>query len=234
MVDIARNITKVTAPISRRVRLLARRAVVKLVYDDKALQELQLGIFSGEVRDGVERFQEYGFTSRPFADAEAIVLALGGSSDHSVAIKVDDRRYRLKSIAQGEVAVFDDQGQAVHLKRNKQIHVYGCDRLTADVAVQTDVTCPLVNVTASTKVTLTTPEVEITGNIQIGGNLAAAGNGQFGGGLTMTGAAGSGDINTPGNIADGVRSMADDRTIYNGHTHPGDSGGTTGSPDQSM
>lgn len=42
------------------------------------------------------------------------------------------------------------------------------------------------------------------------------------------------DLHVTGDIYDGTRSMAADREIYNGHTHPGDSGGTTGAPDQEM
>jgi phage baseplate assembly protein V len=246
---IARLINKMTAPLARRVRLMCRRAVVKLVYDDPKMQELQLAIFSSEVHDRVERFQDYGLTSRPLPGAEAICLALGGNTGHSVVIKVDDRRYRLTSLAEGEVALYDDQGQVIHLKRDKTIHIYGSDHLTADIgedvtvntksavvnaSIDTTVTSPLVTVEASTKVTLTTPLVECSGN------LAVTGNGSFGGGLTMTGATGSGGITTPGdisaggNVADGTRSMAGDRGIYNGHNHPGDSGGTTGGPNQAM
>ena len=33
-------------------------------------------------------------------------------------VGVEDRRYRLRGLAGGEVAIYDDQGQKVHIKRN--------------------------------------------------------------------------------------------------------------------
>lgn len=197
---VTRIVAKLIAPIARRVRLIARRAVVKLVYDDPKMQELQLAIFSGEVRDRVERFEDYGFTSHPFPDAEALVLALGGSSDHSVAVKVADRRFRLRSIAPGEVAVYDDQGQVLHFKRDKTVHVYGVDHLIADIIIDAALTCPEATINAATKCQINSPQVNLSGDRL------------------------------------GLRRLIDDRliAIFNGHTHPGDSGGTTGAPNQTL
>ena len=68
--ELARAIKKLTAPLARKVQLLARRGIVKLIYDNPKMQELQLSIFDGEIRDRVERWQDYGFTSRPHPGAE--------------------------------------------------------------------------------------------------------------------------------------------------------------------
>ncbi len=88
------------------------------------MQVLQVVVYAGDVRDGVEHFEPYGFTSCP-ADApsdgrgaEAVVVDLGGCPDHPVAIVVGDRRYRLTGLEKGEVAIHDDQGQKVHFKRD--------------------------------------------------------------------------------------------------------------------
>ncbi len=210
---VARLIHKLTAPLARRVRLLARRAVVRLVYDDAKMQELQLAIFSGEVRDGVERWEDYGFTSHPPPGAEAIVLALGGNTDHGAVIKVADRRYRLTALAAGEVALYDDQGQVIHFKRDKTIHIYGCDPLTADIGVAATITCPLVTLVASTKVTMTTPLLEVSGAITAGTNIIA-----------------TGQVYDDG----GAKSMSGMRSVYNNHQHNDPVSGQTSTPSAAM
>lgn len=203
---LSRAIEKLTAPLARRVRLMVRRGVVKLVYDDPKMQELQLALFNGEIRDGVERWEDYGLTSRPHPGAEALVLALGGESGHSVVVKVGDRRYRVTGLAGGEVCLYDDQGQRVHLKRGKEIAISGCDLLTATVGVKALIDCP---------------ETETTGNLKVGGNLTVDGSG------TITGA-----LSSATSVADPAGTMAGIRTTHDNHQHNenGDGGGVTSTP----
>lgn len=113
-----RQIEKLMAPLKRRILLMVGRAVLHAVDDSLKLQGVQITALKGEVLDNVERFQNYGFTSHPHPGAEAILLALGGIRNHSVVIAIDDRRYRLKGLTEGESALYDDQGQVVYLKRN--------------------------------------------------------------------------------------------------------------------
>lgn len=61
-----------------------------------------------------EYIQHYGFTSIPKEGAE-IVYNVDGNV--VIALASDDRRYRL-SIQEGEVALYDDRGQAVHLTQD--------------------------------------------------------------------------------------------------------------------
>jgi phage baseplate assembly protein V len=225
---------RLTGPIRRRLKLMVSRAVGRMVDPDTLLQTLQLELLKGEVLDGIEHLEGYGRTAHPPEGFEALTASLGGDRAHTVALAAWHRKHRPKGFKPGENVIYDDQGQIIALLRDKTIHIYGCDKLVAEVAVETIITCPLVKVVATTKIVADTPLVECTGN------LAVAGNGSFGGGLTMTGAIGSGDMTTPGSItaqgdvADGTRSMAGDRAIYNSHTQPGDSGGTVGAPNQSM
>lgn len=118
MVDIARIVAKLTAPIKRRVALMIGRAVLLAVDDNKACQTVQIRALNGEVLDTVERPTQYGFTSHPHFGADVVLLACGGSRDNGLAICVGDRRYRLTGLMKGEVALHDDLNQKVHLTRS--------------------------------------------------------------------------------------------------------------------
>lgn len=118
-----RTVTKLIAPLKRRVLLMIGRAIIQLVDDSGGIQVVQLVALDGEILDRVERFQEYGFTSVPHPGAEGALTAVGGDRSHGLLVAVEDRRYRLKGLAGGEVAIYDDQDQKVHLTRGG-IHVY--------------------------------------------------------------------------------------------------------------
>lgn len=125
--------------VAVRARLAIGRAIVGVVNDAAKLQAVQVQLRAGQVRDAAEHFQHYGFTSVPFAGAEGIGLAVGGSSDHLVVINIDDRRYRLKGMEAGEVALYDDQGQFVKLGRNGVVTVSAAAQLrlvAPDVDIQ--------------------------------------------------------------------------------------------------
>ena len=115
---MVRAFAKLVAPLKRRVMLMVGRAVVAAIDDTVKLQTLQLTALAGETLDGVEHFLPYGFTHHPHPGAEAAAVFLSGNRNHGIVVAVADRRYRLYPLAEGEVAIHDDLGQKVHLKRN--------------------------------------------------------------------------------------------------------------------
>lgn len=123
-------------PIRSRVYNIVSRAVLEAANDSGKMQVLKVGVLAGENRGDVENFQDYGFTSVPKAGAEAIVLCPQGNREHMIAVKVGDRTVRLKGLAEGEVAVYDDQGNKIHLKTGGTIEVLAATKL--------DVNAPLV------------------------------------------------------------------------------------------
>lgn len=147
---MSREFMKLLSPLSRRLRLMASRAVLSLIADAPGIQLVQVKLLDGEVRNGIERFQQYGCTSVPHPGAEGICLSLGADRDHGVVIVMDDRRYRLKGLENGEVALYDDLGQKVHLTRN---------------GIVIDGAGLPITITDTPKVRMETPLLEVTGDI---------------------------------------------------------------------
>lgn len=88
----------------------------------------------------------------------------------------------------------------------------GRAQLTVDAVQHLAVTAPTAEITATTT---------HIGDVTINGNLVVTGN-----------------ISADGEITDlaasGGSTLSHVRSVYDGHTHPGDSGGTTGTPNQAM
>jgi phage baseplate assembly protein V len=136
------DMAKFLAPLKTRIANLFSRAVLNRLDDSVGMQVVQLEL-GDDVREGIEHFQEYGFTSVPLEGAEAAVAFVGGRRDHGIALVVGDRRYRLKGLQGGEVAMYTDQGDTIVIKRGGTIEV-----------------------TAATKVKLSAPVVELAGNTE--------------------------------------------------------------------
>ena len=179
------------------------RGTVSVANGSKPMRELQINMLAGEVRDEVEHVEPYGFTSEPLSDGlpEAFALFFDGDRSHGIVFCVADRRYRLKPLKPGEVAIYDDLGQKVHLTR-AGIEVVTPKNLTADVkgnvtetvggSLTAKVTGSATLKAASVKID--SPTTQITGSLAVAGDVTA-------GGISLK-----------------------------SHTHPGDSGGTTGGP----
>lgn len=108
---------------ARRIYNHFTRGTLKKANDSPKMQEVDLDLLADESKTKVERIQNYGITSVPLPEkdndsAEVVIAFIGGLRDHPVVIAIDDRRYRLKGLKDGEVALYDDQGQVVHLTRD--------------------------------------------------------------------------------------------------------------------
>ena len=148
--------------MSLLTRLLARGTVV-LAHSANKLQSLQMRLTAGEVNDDMEHFEPYGFTSNPLAGAEGIATFLGGDRSHGVVLVVADRRYRLKALAAGEVAIYTDEGDKIHFKRGRVI----------------DIDTATLNIRASSGVNIDSPTLSMSGKIVSQGDQLAAGISQI-------------------------------------------------------
>lgn len=186
--------------IRETVSNIVARAVVTAVDSAKKCQGLGLKLIGGEEKQSVEHIEPYGFTSSPQSGAEAVVLFPTGDRSHGVVMAVADRRYRIKGLKAGEVAIYTDEGDSIILKRGRVTEV-----TTGDL---------LVN--ASRKITLSAPELEVDASTSVTFKTPK---------FTT-----SGDFSAAGEVADGKGTMSAIRMTYNGHHHTaqGENADTTG------
>lgn len=143
-------------------RMIAR-GTVALASAGSMLQTLQMRLTAGEVKDDLEHFEPYGFTSHPKPGAEGVALFLGGDRSHGVVVCVSDRRFRLKELQPGEVAIYTDEGDTFVFKRGRIIEL---NTMT-------------LKVKAGKAVEFDTPLITTTGRIESDGDQVAGGISQI-------------------------------------------------------
>lgn len=190
-------VTRALAPIKRRVLNMLARAVVQRVRDEPGgLQVFQLGILKGEVRDGVERFGEFGLHSKPPEGADAVAGFLGGNRDHGVVLGVEHRPSLPQGVAEGDVVLYNAAGTKVTLRGPDVIvEPAGGLEVLSGAEVEGDLT-----VGGAAEVG---GEATVTGNVVSMGNVTAAG--------IVTGAQVTDTLGT---------SLALIKAVFNTHTHP--------------
>ena len=152
-----RDVQKLIAPMMRRLRLIADRAVVTMVTDSLQRQGLQLKVLADETADDVEHFQNYGHTSVPPAGSEAIVLGIGGARAGLVAIAVEDKSVRPKDLEAGDNCLYHLEGHRIILRKD------GLLELEAKTVI----------INASEKLTMISPDTEIQGPLHVTGPISS-------------------------------------------------------------
>jgi phage baseplate assembly protein V len=92
----------------RRVRLVA--------LDDAGTQQKgRVRGLKGEELDEVVRIQHFGLSSNPPADAEGVLLALGGRSDRGLLVGLEHKDFRPVGGEGGSTVLYDANGSRVAL-----------------------------------------------------------------------------------------------------------------------
>lgn len=165
--EILRYIQRLFAHHARKMRNMVARGVVNMVQDELKMQANQVQLLDGEVIEGAERAQQYGFTSHPLEGAECFVVFADGAREHPIILSVDDRRYRFKSHEPGEVRVYTDEGDYILLKRDNTIEIHTKHLVInaeEDVTTNTKkhtINCETHTVNASQRVGVITPALGV-------------------------------------------------------------------------
>ena len=171
MASLAGRAPRALARVANRMRMLIARGIVRVVRDAAGIQIVQVSAMKGETRAELERFQQYGFTSVPLPGAEAVVLFVGGDRAHGFVLSIDDRRYRLQPLEDGEVALYTDEGDSIVLRRDSKIEVTSANEVTIAAATKIRIDCAAalelegtaITINGTATVVVTSPSVTIQG-----------------------------------------------------------------------
>lgn len=190
----------------------AFRGVLHLVKSADNIQKVQASGLADETLQDVELMQQFGFTSVPPANTQAVILPIGGQTTHGIVIATENGSFRVKNLQGGEVAVYDESGSSIVLKKGRLIEI-DCDVLKINAATKVDISSPLVETDQ-----VFTAQGKINGN---GGMAVQGGSGaSFTGNVKQSG----GSFTTNGDVKAGTISLSN-------HKHTGDSGGKTSKPE---
>ncbi|HHF6147439.1 TPA: phage baseplate assembly protein V [Haemophilus influenzae] len=190
----------------------AFRGVLHLVKSADNIQKVQASGLADETLQDVELMQQFGFTSVPPANTQAVILPIGGQTTHGIVIATENGSFRVKNLQGGEVAIYDESGSSIVLKKGRLIEI-DCDVLKINAATKVDISSPLVETDQ-----VFTAQGQINGN---GGMAVQGGSGaSFTGNVQQSG----GSFTTDGDVEAGKISLRN-------HKHTGDSGGKTSKPE---
>lgn len=125
-----------------------------------AMQTGRVEGLPNDVRDDAQRPQDYGFAANP-VDGQGLKLEVGG---HTVIIRMD-RLAERPHLAAYEVALWHKEGHRITLQANGLVQI-DCVRLVVNASAALAVHSP--------QVTLDSPQVTMTGDVQVDGTLTAA------------------------------------------------------------
>lgn len=108
--------------LHKKMKSLVRIGKVALTNQGKT-QSLQIETTKGETLDNVKFIEPYGFTAVPLNGSETVVVNIGANGANPIALVVGGRLFRLQDLKQGEVAIYTDEGDKIHLKRGREIAV---------------------------------------------------------------------------------------------------------------
>lgn len=184
--------------LGRRFRSAISRGKSTTVTPNNIRVLMQVQGLGGQVFEKGELHLPFGMSANPKPGGDNILLFIGGSSSHVIALHNDDSGLRITDLQIDEFGFRDRNGQQV-VFRQDHIEVTTSKKVIANVGTDLDATVGgNVNLAVTGNVTGSAAKWNLTGDMTLTGNF-----------------------NATGNVSDSVRSMAADRGDYDGHGHTG-------------
>ncbi len=116
-------IKKITNPLYERIISIISLCTINKVNDETNTQTAQGELYSGEIREDLERWQNYGMTSNPPNNSEGICFSLGGEREANFILAVEDKDSRPTGLKTGEVCFYTIEKDHIHFKQGNQIEI---------------------------------------------------------------------------------------------------------------
>lgn len=201
---------RLLSPLYRRMATMIGRCILSALDSSSGVQNASVTIMADEEMKGVEYMEPYGFTSAPLQGAEGVVLNVSSRRGSCVVVSLGNRKFRLKGLKSGEVALYTDEGDKLVFERGKTVRLT-TQKLIMDVA-------ETVDINAGQKVTVNSPETEITGHMTIQNGITWGGVAK---GLKGAAQIQGGMVNTGGTVSSNGK-------VLDSHTHTCPDGETGG------
>ena len=138
------------ARVGRKVLNMFGIGVIRHIDDTGDYQTVQVKINQLEMRDGIPVAYHFGYAACPPIGATAVLTFASGDRSAGVATATHDAPTRPRNLLPGESMIYDSTGNHVYLRQGGTIEII-----------------------AATKVHITSPLVEVTGDITAQGDIKA-------------------------------------------------------------
>lgn len=79
-------------------------------------QTWQIETANGEIVENAKHLEQYGITSHAPEGSETLIFNVQGSRTNNIVLNIGSRELRFKALNEGEVAIYDNSGNLIHLK----------------------------------------------------------------------------------------------------------------------
>lgn len=155
--------------------------------------KVQVRVLDEEPLGNIDRVEPYGFSYRPKPGCQAYLVFPQGDRSYGIALVIGDKQYQM-DLQEGEVALHDDEGNWVLIKRGGTIHVK-----------------------AATEVFSEAPLFKTSADAEIGGNLVVNGQTRSNGGYFGTN---GGIAQMAGGLYVTGEFRVNGKNVSDSHTHP--------------
>lgn len=95
-------------PLRNRIMTMIARGVLLSLKDSEGIQLAKVQLLAGEIRDDLERVQNFGMTSNPPPSSELVAVFVGGNREHGFVIAAEPRDVAgtRPSVLPGETAIY--------------------------------------------------------------------------------------------------------------------------------